>query len=270
MITICFPPGCYGNYLARSIYTYTNLRVGKYNNFKFSTNGGSHVNSENIKTKIQCVHLEKLLTTDKNNYVITILPCVDHRLDYYNNQIKKNNNTLIEYIAPQISPEEMNQTLLNGWGYSDGFTDSTPIWILREYFSLWIVNCFENAYSINQYKNINSMIVINTQDIFVNFTHTLNIICQAVNLKIDIAELEIEKNHMRFLSLQKYHNSQIKCQQWVTDIIDGVDSSSPCQTIFDEAYVQFLLRGLGFELRCDGLNKFPSTSLAIKELVYEK
>jgi hypothetical protein len=112
--------------------------------------------------------------------------------------------------------------------------------------------------------------VIDTQDIFLNFVRTLHIICQILNLKIDIIESEIEKNHMRFLNLQKYHNSQIKCQQWADDIINGVDSCTPCQTIFDEAYVQYLLRDSGFALQCDGLNNFPGTSLAMKELVYGK
>jgi hypothetical protein len=272
MIKVCYPPGCYGNYVTRSIYNYTNLRIGKFKNFKFDERGSSHGQNVESESKIKYGHLDsnRILFED-NDSTITILPCIDHMLDYYNNQFDKYaKKALVECIVEQLSITEIKQKLQQGWSYSDNFDNQTPVWILREFFSFWIVDCLINGYSIDKYKNVNSKISITTQDIFLNFLPTLTSICNVLHLEINIDKELIIKNHTNFLNLQKYHNSQLKCQQWVTDIILGTTSSTPCQTIFDESYVQYLLRESGFELQCDGLNIFPITSTDMKKLIYKK
>ena len=278
MIKICHPPGCYGHYLTRSIYNSTNLRIGEYKNFEFDKSGSSHIHFEDVKSiggelKIYRGHLDhpgSNITFNSNDDVVTILPCNNHRLDYYNNQFDKwAKKALCEYITSQLQEAEVVQKLNQGWGYNDKFNDNTPIWILREFFSLWIIDCFNDGYSIEKYKNVKSKIQITTQDIFLNFINTLYTICQNLKLSINIDESVITKNHNCFLNLQKYHNSQLKCQQWVDNILNNKDSVSPCQTIFDESYVQHLLREAGFELQCDGLNIFPNTSSDMKKLIYK-
>ena len=272
MIKICYPPGCYGNYVTRSIYNYTDLRIGKYKNFKFDISGSSHGQNIDSELKIQYGHLDSnnILFEDSSN-TLTILPCVDHVLDYYNNQFDKYvKKALVEYIVSQFSATEIKQKLQEGWNYFDDFNNQTPVWILREFFSLWIVDCFNNGYSIDKYNNVHSKISITTQDIFLNFIPTLISICDALDLEINIDNESIIENHTNFLNLQKYHNSQIKCHQWVNDIIIGTQSCSPCQTIFDESYVQYLLRASGFEVQCDGLNIFPTSSTDMKKLIYKK
>jgi len=273
MIKICYPPGCYGNYLTSSIYNYTNLRADKYKNFSFDHSGSSHHHRKNIKSgcKIQYGHLDSSgMVFNKDDTIVTILPCIDHRLDYYNNQFDKHaKKQLVDYILTQYSSNEIIDKLQRGWNYKKKLNKDTPIWILREFFSFWINDCFSNGYSVDKYINIDSKVLITTQDIFLNFVVTLNQICQVLDLKINIEESEIQATHKQFINAQKYHNSQLKCQQWVDDIIDNNDSSSPCQTIFDESYVQFLLRESGFELQCDGLNTLPTSSMDMKKIIYK-
>jgi hypothetical protein len=274
MIKVCYPPGCYGHYLTRSIYNYTNLRVENYKNFEFDNSGSSHVYRKNKKSrlKIRYGHLDLAdkITFDDNDDIVTILPCVDHRIDYYNNQFDKHaKKALIKYITSQLPSIEIAQKLNQGWGYSNKFSSNTPTWILREFFSLWIVDCIKDGYSVEKYKNVNSKIQITTQDIFLNFPTVLSNICKELNLLINIDNDSITKNHKKFLNLQKYHNSQLKCQQWVNDTINNEYSLNPCQTIFDESFVQHLLRESGFELKCDGLNIFPANSIDMKKLTYK-
>lgn len=272
MIKVCYPPGCYGNYVTRSVYNYTNLRIGKYKSFQFDDRGSSHGKNIGSESKIQYGHLDSNnMLFDNNSSTLVILPCVDHMLDYYNNQFDKYaKKALVKYIIEQLPTTEIKQKLQQGWGYSDNFDDQTPVWILREFFSLWIVDCFNNGYSVGKYYNVNSKISITTQDIFLNFMPTLISICDVLQLEINIDKELIIKNHTNFLNLQKYHNSQLKCHQWVNDIITGTTSASPCLTIFDESYVQHLLRESGFELQCNGLNIFPTTSTDMKKLIYKK
>lgn len=53
MIEILYPPGCYGNYLIRSLYNYTNLRVKDYTNFLFDNLGSSHLVRFNSNIRVK-------------------------------------------------------------------------------------------------------------------------------------------------------------------------------------------------------------------------
>jgi len=279
MIEILFPPGCYGTYLARSIYNYTSLRAGDYHNFTFDSTGSSHIHRQNLDSKFKIIHGHlprpnyiTPLTFSNVEKIITILPLTSHNLDYCNNQyFKESKGSLINYIKLQLPISEINQKLNDGWGaYTDALTDTTPQWVLREFFSLWIAEWFINGYSAKEYSEILSKIKINTQDIITNIEQTITDICYAFNLTINVTTKDILLNHQNFLIVQRYHNSQLKCDHWVDATINSSMSiDNPCQTIFDEAYVQHLFRTRGYEIKCDGLNIMPSTSTEMKKIIYK-
>jgi hypothetical protein len=268
MIKVCFPPGCYGTYFSRCLYNYTNLRVGNFIPFAFDDVGSSHLhrNDPNASKVIQRSHFSNELNTD-NSRKLVILPLPSYCLDYYNNQfVKQAKKQLIYYIKTQLPADEIKTKLRSGWNYTQEFDDA-PTWILREFFSFWIADCFKDGYSLQDYTRIIADVVIDTQDIFLNFEQTFNKSCQALGLQINIEQEVITTTHQAFLSNQRYHGSQLNCQQWVYDAINGVvDTPTPCQTIFDESYVQYLLRDLGYELQCNGLNAFPKTSKTLHKI----
>jgi len=76
------------------------------------------------------------------------------------------------------------------------------------------------------------------------------------------------RTHSSFLSKQRHHNAQNKCNRWVKNIIADNQSISPCRTIFDEAYVQAKLRDNGYEIKCDGLDIFPKNSEEMHKLIF--
>jgi hypothetical protein len=271
MIKILFPPGCYGTYLAQSVYTYTNLRKEEYAPFDFDTAGSSHVYRKNINAK-QVVwhgHLDTFSSTNLDQTII-ILPNQHHRLDYYNNQFhKQQKQQLVEYILSQLSIDEINHKLKSGWGYNNSFDENVPRWILREFFSLWITMCFADGYSVEKYKNIPNQITVDAQDIISNFNNILTAICQECGLTITVDQDSIEQNHANFLKSQHYLDSQIGCEQWVNDTIIAKDCPTPVKTIFDEAYIQHVFRIRGYEIKCDGLNHFPTSTFEMKPLIYE-
>jgi hypothetical protein len=271
MIKILFPPGCYGHYWARCIYSYTNLRKGQYQLFDFDSSGSSHSRQfiNESKNCIELGHVDTLEIT-LTDTVVVVLPDQKHRLDYYNNQYHKaSKKQLINFILSQFSIDDINKKLKDNWNYCDNFGPETPPWILREFFSFFIGDLFNSGYNVNSYKNVPHVFSLTTQDIFLNFLHIFNKACQNLNLSVTVPQSCMLKNHNNFLQAQQYHNIQNKCQKWVNDSLTDQPSISPGTTIFDEAYVQYYLRLNGYELKCDGLNTFPDHSIELKKIIYE-
>ena len=271
MVKVFFPPGCYGTYVTRCIYNYTNLRDEPFVEFTFSDTGNSHQHWNNMQAilKIRQGHIKTLSYTD-NDVVVSILPCKSHRLDYYNNQFfKQQHGKLIEYILTSLSLDKIEHKLATYWNYNGKFDKTVPRWIMREWCSLWINDALEAAYNPLQYQELNSVAQLTTQDIFENYIELLTEIVSKLGLTFTVNPDIIQRQHENFLSVQKIHNSQLRCEQYVRDLLAGVNTNITLCSIFDEAYIQHLLRSNNLELQCDGLDLFPATVQQLKNLTYE-
>jgi len=270
MIKILFPPGCYGTYFSRCLYNYTDLSSHRETNFEFCDDGSSHLFRDDHESKklIWYGHCEDTVLTEQDT-VITITPVHDHCLDYYNNQfVKWEKSNLISYLRTQIINAEIKLKLSQNWDYKfNTLNEDIPRWILREWVSFWIVDVWK---TIDSYKQIKSSFKLDTQDIFENIFEKLVECAKIVDKKLTADIDTIMNNQKKFIKAQQFHNSQIRCQQWVDQILNSqFDHPSPCITIFDESYVQYLLREQKFEIQCDQLNIFPLTSLDMKKIIYK-
>ena len=272
MIKVYFPQGCYGTYLARCIYNYTNLRTEPFEEFVFDNDGSSHqfwLKKEALLPIIQYGHINTLDLSIHADQVFVVLPCEEHKLDYYNNHFFKcEREQLIDYILIQMSKEEAVHKLNTHWNYISEFDDTVPRWIMREWCSFWIKDVLDQSYNLGDYSKINSMGQLTTQDIFENWTESFTKLALSANLALTVDADTIQKQHEQFLKLQKFHNIQLKCEQHVADLINGINSNITLHSIFDEAYIQQLLRQHNIEIRCDGLNVFPSTTAQLRTLTY--
>jgi hypothetical protein len=271
MIRVCFPPGCYGTYVTRCIYNYTNLRVGPFTEFTFGNNGDSHQHryNANAKSQIHQGHLGQHPWND-DDVIVTILPCKSHRLDYFNNQfIKQDSGHLIKFISSRLSPEVAQDKLATQWNYHGKFDETMPRWIMREWCSFWINDVLEVSYSPEKYQELNSVAKLTTQDIFENYLELLIEVVAKLGLTFTVSLDIIQQQHKNFLSVQRLHNSQLRCEQYVQDILDDTNSDITMYSIFDEAYIQYLLRSNNLGLRCDGLDLFPATTQQLRNLTYE-
>jgi hypothetical protein len=270
MIKVCFPPGCYGTYVARCVYNYTNLRNVPFVKFDFGNYGDSHEHriNDHAYSTIQEGHYDTLCQP-KHDQVVVILPSADHQLDYYNNQFfKQKHGHLIDYILTQMSVTEAEHKLKTCWGYTGPFDDSVPHWILREWCSFWIDNVLKESYNTIPYITLQSVHQLSTQDIFENFEESLKQIAQVLELTITVDQDIINTQHQEFLSLQKFHNSQIRCHQYVHDLLEGINCNITLDSIFNEAYVQHLLRQQNLEIQCSELNTFPTSTQNLKTILY--
>lgn len=263
-IYVAYAPGCYGSYVCNSIYQYTELRVEPLVDMKFGEYGSSHSIRQNA-------NLLNLLdpchdcVADINSVVI--LPDPSHQLDYFNNQFfKHKQGNLIDFILTSISKQELTVKLKNNWQF-DGEIGSVPNWIMREYISNWIDNFFKESYNIKKYKDCLG-IKITTEDIYKNFLNTIKLVIDYLSLSLTVADDVITTNHNSFLNKQKFYKSQINCNQWVDVVLNlNIESPSPCQTIFDEAYVQSMLCNKGYDIYCYNLNMFPTNSTEMRKLL---
>lgn len=223
-----------------------------------------------LQSTIWAGHFETFMANPGDQTVV-ILPCADHRLDYFNNQFVKNTKSLlIEYICNYMSKDQIYAKLKKHWGYEHGLNEYTPRWIIREWFSFFITDIWEHGYNYDRYFHVNSLVSIDTNDLFNNYQSSLIKIFDRLELKFRVDYPVIQKQHENFVKNQKFHCIQKKCDIWCEQIINNDETGSMLNlTIFDEAYIQHKLRILGYEIKCDNLNKFPTLLCEMHKLIYK-
>jgi hypothetical protein len=272
MINIIVAPGCYGTYIARCLHHYTSPT--ETHQFDFDKFGSSHVFrkiSRGPTTTTKLIHWEDL-KLDKINKETTIIVTGDvrHRLDYFINQYyKQSQGNLLECIA-EVFKNDIVQQDLEKWNYQKPVDETTPAWILREYFSFYLAATLENGYDNKKYLSVPHIYSFCCENMWdSSMWDIVNILTNILSKKIHASKADVEQNHLNFLNYQKYHNMQIRCDQFVRDTIDQVDSVSPCVSLFDEAYVQHQLREYGYEIRCNNLDIFPKSSIEMHKYIFK-
>jgi len=254
-IHVTWPPGCYGSYIMQSIYAYSNLS----SNYELIIDhtGSSHTfrNSEAMDKHFSMDHL----LSDNSDIIISSV--TGHELDYFVNQfVKQSEGDVSEYLEslfPNFKWEIKKQ-----WNKEE-------LWTTREYISCWIQLVLAVAYK----NNINASITTDklfdeNKDIF---PAEISRLIQKLGLSVVVDDNIIETNHSVWQKQQQYHNLQKRCDKWIDDIVTTrKNTTSPCLTIVDEAYVQNCLRSLGYEIRCFKLNNFPKTSNELRSLLYKE
>lgn len=272
MINIIAPPGCYGTYIARCLHHYTTVDDSYI--LDFDQHGSSHafreINSDVQKTRIIHWQDQSIASINKTTTVV-ITGDQNHNLDYYDNQFYKNaQGNLVDYLLDNAGAESIGQRLKQGWAYDADINCKIPRWILREYCSFWMTSAWEHGYSTDKYMSLPHVYNFCCEELWsTDMWHLVNNLAEVLNQKMYAPERLVQKNHQAFLKCQQYHDMQLRCQQFVYDTINVVDSCSPCISVFDEAYVQHLLRQQQYEIQCQNLDQFPATSTQLTKIIYE-
>ena len=245
MINVVFSPGSYGHYFSSCLHSYSDLT--KENDLiEFGVYGDSHAFKKN---KIFPTH--DAISNTKIDKIIYLNPSLTNQLDYIDNQFEKIFKCNLTEYLDSLS---FNKNILN-------------IWELREDMSFWLGDLMNNSY-YSFVKKINSeSFIVNVNSFFEDFLTIFDQTLTELSLKKTVTNDIILKRHNDFLKLQKNHNKQIRVKSWVHNIINNVDSVSPCDTIFDEAYAQNQLRNSGYEIKCYNLNTFPKNSAEFRKLL---
>jgi len=272
MINVIAPPGCYGTYIARCIHHYTSADDDHL--LDFDTHGSSHafrqVRSSIRKTSLTHWQPHDVQLVDGSNTII-VTGDSEHWLDYYDNQFYKNDHgNLVKFLTTSTDVDTIQDRLQHGWQYIKKLDNDITRWIIREYCSFWLMNYWQEGYDNSQYLARPHIYNFSCQELWhIDMWELVNIIGQTLKQNIYATKDIVYKNHQIFLKCQMYHNMQLRCNQFVNDTLDFVHSVSPCVSVFDEAYVQYLLRNQGYEMLCQDLNQFPTTSTQLAKIIYE-
>ena len=145
-----------------------------------------------------------------------------------------------------------------------------PVWIRREFLSHAIVpywNSLMDWYLPDTWSHPRCKIITVDQLLY-NFEETLITLESQLPVKYQMSVQDLVPSHKKMLSLQKFHNQDLLCERIVRSTLSAEEVDWSDLPIASQSWVQWRLRTLGHEIRCHGLDKFPTNSLQLQELIY--
>lgn len=158
------------------------------------------------------------------------------------------------------------------WPISDSPISEIPTWIRREFLSFYLMPAWYDQvewYHLDTWSHAHSHnILIN--DLLFDFESVLNQLQQALGLDFARPIQDLLPYHEKNLTLQVHQTQDQLCENIVDSVVHGIDFDWGNQPLplASQAYVQWQLRNLGYEIRCHELDKFPTSSVHLKELLY--
>jgi hypothetical protein len=254
-ISTLYAPGSYGNYISWAVYSYSNLRETSDIVKPFSYGGGAHLFRKSDGKNIILPTHEIDLTVDK---IIYIAP--KNYIEYFNNQITKQNNDNWQQMM-DMTFANFNKVIFENWQ-----EQNPEIWQIRELWSFFLQPMFDQTASqFLEYENIltnsnKDVVYIGTDDILDDITGSLEKIFLKFGLVQTVDTNTINTIHSEYMKLQIHSHKLEYMKLLISNCLNGIDTSIQNLTMFDEAYIQHLLRVAGWELMCYGMNKVPTST----------
>jgi hypothetical protein len=168
-----------------------------------------------------------------------------------------------------IDPSE----IYKNWPVSrDVPINQIPNWIKREFLSYYLVPSYLDQIGWDQpdHYNQDNCLVVTIDDLFYNFENVIFKILTRSGLPITKSVDSLVPFHNRMIELQKNTDQIVLYEKIINSIVDQTlfDWSDKSLTLVNESFIQWKLRNLGWDIRCHGLDNFPTNSLQLKELLY--
>ena len=274
--------GSYVNFIVNKLIA-PNSRISN----PFTDNGTSHNLSEEVGTFGNMSQWEDYVKSDKHYPIVRIHPKTKNTETVRGSleQLSKETRKLI-YIQPT------KQTLLfvlnnqfykafddwwlaffnsvdsnniyKGWNITPG--EDIPVWIKREFLSLYLMPMWLDLLDWGTNITSKNWLTIHVDDLFFNFRQTVNTIANYLNLDVSC---DLMPQHLYNTSLQEYLGTDFLANEIVNCTITRQDFSWNKLSLVTESWIQWELRNQGYEIKCDGLDTFPTTSLDLANLLYK-
>lgn len=267
-IKVVFAPGCYGHYITSCLYTFSDLNDTGQRPPQDAVGSSHYIRRQTwFGTKIYCEHPD-VYSPGSCDHLVALVPDVDHGLDYFvNNYVKTHNNSWSVWTSRHI-PQQILQTKLDQWDVGIN-SQSPPRWIQREFLSWHVLSWITAAYDASTYLALDHSMVINCGDLFGALTPVLTAAAHRVGLRIITPEPVIESWHADFLARQRYHGIQNRCKSWCDSVLSNTAADLEFDNLMAESWTQAYLRQQGFEVRCQDLDTWPSSSETMRSYIYE-
>jgi hypothetical protein len=292
-VPIAYHGGTYGTYLEwcltsltstdQLVSPFTDLgnshKFKKGNFFEFGTVSeflSSHQSAKfarfHAETQQQHSISDKLdQVCDIVQHMIYIYPDRDSVLLTINNFFTKiwNNWWFDEFLI--TSAADANK-LYQNWPVLPGTAiQDIPNWIRREFLSLYFMPAWYDQvewYHPDRWQNPKCC-TITIRDLLNNFEKTL----QKIKVFCDIEYMrpiqDLLPFHEQNLKNQKYLHHDTLCTNIIPAVINNQNLSWEPLSLPSESWIQWQLRNLGYEIQCHELDKFPTNSVHLHELLYQ-
>lgn len=290
-VVIVFPGGGYGTYLE---WCLTTLTDGKEIVEPFNANGNSHkfvgFNLHNM------VGWRKYMASNDQHKFIRI-----HPKRFNNESIRDNISEIAKDVLHIIYLHPLPQNVLltvnnhfhkiwedwfkHSFGNEHGIDASKiyqnwpvdpntpvheiPTWIKREFLSFYLMPAWFDQIEWERPLSFpcQNLTCVPVSHLLFDFVNTLRTIEKACNLQYKLAPEQLLPTHAKNLQLQKYLDQDRICNAVVESIRDNTNITWPALTLPSEAWIQWTLRNMGYEIKCHELNVFPTDSESLRNLL---
>jgi hypothetical protein len=161
--------------------------------------------------------------------------------------------------------------LYSNWPVERGMpVDQIPVWIKREILSFNLMPSWYDQvewYHPDRWNHPRCQVVLISQLLY-DFELTLQRLQEFCNLEFKKNISDLVPFHHTMLSLQQHLSQDQLCHHIVdctlnNQLFEWTDIPLPSQS-----WIQWQLRNLGYEIRCYGLDMFPTNSVQLRELLY--
>lgn len=205
------------------------------------------------------------------NYFIYIYPSSDTLLVSLSNQFTKvwDDWWNTAFNSCQISSNKIYEN----WPISrDILISQIPVWVKREFLSYYLMPMYFDQIEWNQPKHYDqgNCVFVSVDDLLYDFKNTIFKITNRLNLNLINPVNVLDPYYDQMIELQTNTNQDVLCKQILDSVANQAlfDWSDQSLTLASEAYIQWQLRNQGLEIRCHGLDMFPTNSVQLKELLY--
>lgn len=204
-------------------------------------------------------------------HMIYIYPARDSILLTINNYFTKIwNNWWIDLFL--ITDTDAVNKLYQNWPVVPGTAiQDIPVWIQREFLSLYFMPAWYDQvewYHPDRWYNPKCC-TITVRDLLNNFEETLLKIKVFCDLEYVRPIKDLLPFHEQNLKNQKYLHHDALCANIIQAVTHNQNFSWEPLSLLSEAWIQWQLRNLGYEIQCHGLDKFPTNSVHLHELLYQ-
>jgi hypothetical protein len=151
-------------------------------------------------------------------------------------------------------------------------TQTEPVWRKREIlsFNLMPVWYDQMEWYYPARHAIKPCKVVPLSKLLYRFENTILKIQKFCNLEFKKSIDDMIPYHSTMLSLQKWSTQDQLCNNIINSILSDqlFDWGDQILPLPSQSWLQWELRNRGFEIQCNGLDKFPTNSVQLKELLY--
>jgi uncharacterized protein (DUF736 family) len=176
-----------------------------------------------------------------------------------------------DWWSEQLLDPVFANNLYSNWPIQkDISVEQIPVWIKREMLSFYLIPAWHAQvewYHPDRWSHPRCQIV-STNKLLYDFDSTMQRLQEFCNLEFKKNISDLVPSHNTMLSLQQYLFQDQLCHNIFNSILNNQLFEWENIPLPSQGWLQWQLRKLGYEIRCNGLDMFPTNSVQLKKLLY--